>query len=69
MAVGDAFEAMISHRPYRKPLPFRMAVSEIRRQAGRQFDPEVVSAFIRIANDGRLEAMIRKYSHELKKVF
>lgn len=69
MAVVDAFEAMVCPRPYRKPLPFRMAVSEIRRQAGKQFDPDVVKAFTQVANDGRLEELIRKYRDELKKVF
>lgn len=69
MAVVDAFEAMVFHRPYRKARPFRMAVSEIRRQSGKQFDPDVVRAFVQIANNGRLEEMIRKHSDELKKVF
>ncbi|NQT90496.1 MAG: HD domain-containing protein [Candidatus Omnitrophica bacterium] len=68
MAVVDAFEAMVCHRPYRKPLPFRMAVSEIRRQAGKQFDPEVVKAFIRIVKIGRLEELVRKHPDELKKI-
>lgn len=69
MAVVDAFEAMVCPRPYRKPLPFRMAVSEIRRQAGKQFDPEAVKVFMQIANDGRLEELLRKHGDELKKVF
>lgn len=69
MAVVDAFEAMVCPRPYRKPLPFRMAVSEIRRQAGKQFDPDVVKAFMQIANDGGLEELIRKHRDVLKKVF
>jgi HD-GYP domain-containing protein (c-di-GMP phosphodiesterase class II) len=67
MAVVDAFEAMVCHRPYREPKPFRMAVSEIRRQSGKQFDPAVVQALVDIANDGRLEKLITKYSEELKK--
>jgi len=69
MAVADSFEAMICHRPYRRPMPFRMAVSEIRRQSGKQFDPEVVRAFVQLANEGDLEALIREHADELKKVF
>jgi HD-GYP domain-containing protein (c-di-GMP phosphodiesterase class II) len=69
MAVADAFEAMICHRPYRKPLPFRMAVSEIRRQSAGQFDPAVVDAFIRIADSGKLEELIRNHRNEFKRVF
>jgi HD-GYP domain-containing protein (c-di-GMP phosphodiesterase class II) len=67
MAVVDTFEAMLCHRPYRKPIPFRMAVSEIRRHAGKQFDPEVVGALVAIAKDGRLEALVIKYADELKR--
>jgi len=69
MAVADSFEAMICHRPYRRPMPFRMAASEIRRQSGKQFDPEVVKAFMHLANEGRLETLIRKHADDLKKVF
>jgi HD-GYP domain-containing protein (c-di-GMP phosphodiesterase class II) len=67
MAVVDAFEAMICHRPYREPMPFRMAVSEIKRQSGKQFDPDVVAALVNITTDGRLERLVAKCSEELKK--
>jgi HD-GYP domain-containing protein (c-di-GMP phosphodiesterase class II) len=67
MAVVDAFEAMICHRPYREPMPFRIAVSEIRRQSGKQFDPDMVDALVSIAKDGRLERLVVKYSEDLKK--
>jgi len=69
MAIVDSFEAMVCHRPYRKPVPFRMAISEIRRQSGKQFDPDIVKAFMRLANNGILERLLRKHSNELKKVF
>ena len=67
MAVVDAFEAMICHRPYREPMPFRMAVSEIRRHAGKQFDPDIVNSLVAIAKDGRLEAIVVKHVDELKR--
>jgi len=67
MAVVDTFEAMLCHRPYREPMPFRMAVSEIRRQAGKQFDPAVVDLLVAIAKDGRLEALVVKSADELKR--
>ncbi|MFH1868301.1 MAG: HD domain-containing phosphohydrolase [Candidatus Omnitrophota bacterium] len=68
MAVVDSFEAMVCHRPYRKSMPFRMAASEIRRQSGKQFDPEVVKEFMDLANSGKLEGLIRRHAHDLKKV-
>jgi riboflavin transporter FmnP len=45
--VADAFEAMTADRPYRKALSGEQAVSELRKFAGVQFDPEVVDAFMK----------------------
>lgn len=46
IAVADAFDAMTSDRPYRKGLGREAAFAEIRRNAGTQFDPAVVQAFL-----------------------
>lgn len=46
IAVADAYDAMISDRPYRDALPQQRAVEEIRSQSGIQFDPQVVDAFL-----------------------
>ena len=45
LAVVDAYESMTHGRPYRPPLPQAQAIGELRREAGRHFDPEVVEAF------------------------
>lgn len=45
IAVVDAFDAMISDRPYRKSLSISTAKSELAINAGSQFDPTVVAAF------------------------
>ncbi|MFQ6019270.1 MAG: HD-GYP domain-containing protein [Dehalococcoidia bacterium] len=44
-AVVDAYDAMTSHRPYRRAMPHNQAVEEISRHSGTQFDPQVVRAF------------------------
>jgi HD-GYP domain-containing protein (c-di-GMP phosphodiesterase class II) len=44
VAVCDAFDAMISERPYRQALTEPEALAELRRCAGCQFDPQVVAA-------------------------
>jgi response regulator RpfG family c-di-GMP phosphodiesterase len=44
-AVADTLDAMTSDRPYRASLPFSAAHEEIVREAGRQFDPEIVRVF------------------------
>ncbi|RJQ43237.1 MAG: GAF domain-containing protein [Gaiellales bacterium] len=46
--VADAYEAMTSDRPYRKALSNRMALEELMRNRGTQFDSRVVEVFARI---------------------
>ena len=45
IAVADAFDAMVTDRPYRKGQPSWQAIEELERCAGTQFDPKVVEAF------------------------
>ena len=45
-AVADSLDAMTSHRPYRRPLRWDVARDEIVREAGGQFDAEVVATFV-----------------------
>lgn len=52
--VADAFDAMTSERPYRSALETPLAVAEVIRCAGSQFDGEVVAALAAIF-DGRSE--------------
>src|SRR3954452_3261368 len=44
ISVCDAYEAMVSRRPYRAPLSARRALAELAAGAGSQFDPQVVAA-------------------------
>jgi ribonuclease P protein subunit RPR2 len=52
-AVADTLDAMTSDRPYRSALPWADAGREIRREAGGQFDPDVVRAFAQCEPDLR----------------
>ncbi|MCK9595122.1 MAG: HD domain-containing protein [Candidatus Omnitrophica bacterium] len=50
--LADAYEAMTSARSYRKvPLSPEQAIAEVERNAGIQFDPDVVDAFLSIASE------------------
>jgi HD-GYP domain-containing protein (c-di-GMP phosphodiesterase class II) len=46
VCVIDAFDAMVSSRPYRQGLPFEEAVRRLILSSGTQFDPEVVQCFL-----------------------
>jgi two-component system cell cycle response regulator len=45
VAVADAFDAMVAHRPYTAPRSPAVALAELRSCAGAQFDPVVVEVF------------------------
>ncbi|MEW6063738.1 hypothetical protein P378_01850 [Desulforamulus profundi] len=48
LAVADSYDAMTSNRPYRKAMTTDQAINELINNAGAQFDPVVVQAFINI---------------------
>ncbi|MEW6515944.1 MAG: HD domain-containing phosphohydrolase [candidate division FCPU426 bacterium] len=52
VAVADAWDVMTSDRAYRKALPISVAVAELKKFSGTQFDPELVEAFLRHLEKG-----------------
>jgi response regulator RpfG family c-di-GMP phosphodiesterase len=46
VSVADAYDAMTSDRPYRRALPQEVAVEELKRFSGVQFDPVLVKEFL-----------------------
>ncbi|MBI3317726.1 MAG: HD domain-containing protein [Candidatus Omnitrophica bacterium] len=59
LAVANAFEAMVCHRPYRQAMSAEKAAREIESHAGTQFDPKVVHAFLSLARSGKLNGILR----------
>jgi HD-GYP domain-containing protein (c-di-GMP phosphodiesterase class II) len=50
VTVIDAFDAMVSNRPYRQGLPVEEAIRRLQKDSGTQFDAEVVRCFVGIAS-------------------
>ena len=46
LSIADAYDAMTSNRAYRRSMEHAVAVSELKRCAGSQFDPALVEAFL-----------------------
>ena len=55
ISIADTYDAMTTDRPYRKGLEHKVAVNEINRCAGTQFDPEIVKYFNKIMKDRAVE--------------
>ena len=53
VAIADAYDAMTSDRAYRKALPHEVALRELRRCAGSQFEPGIVDVFFRRIEEHR----------------
>jgi len=53
MAVVDAYSAITSDRPFRKGQSHRLAIAELRRNAGTQFDPDLAEKFIEVMESRR----------------
>ena len=58
---ADVFDALTSRRPYKEPWPVDKAVGLLQEQAGRQFDPEVVSAFMRLLDKGAITGILQRF--------
>lgn len=58
ICLADSFDAMTSNRTYRKALPLEVALTEMRRCSGTQFDPRLTDAFLALGME-KLREIIR----------
>lgn len=65
ICLADCFDAMTSNRTYRKALPLEVAVTEIRRCAGTQFDPALAEAFLKTGAD-HFRDLLRNHAEKSK---
>lgn len=65
MAVIDAFDAMVTDRPYRRALSLSKAKEEIKQGAGSQFDSQIVDAFLNML-DAKEETLLLTAGYSLQ---
>jgi HD-GYP domain-containing protein (c-di-GMP phosphodiesterase class II) len=51
LAIVDSYDAMVSDRPYRNKFPVNVALDEIERCSGTQFDPKLVRIFVKMIRE------------------
>ena len=71
IALADTYDAMTSTRSYRKALTHEIAISEIEKCAGTQFDPNLAKMFVEVQNEileakNNPEKYYKKYSYIYK---
>ena len=54
ISIVDAFDVMVNGRIYKKSMTIQEATEELKRFAGRQFDPNLVRLFIKIIDEDKL---------------
>lgn len=59
--VADVFDALTSRRPYKEPWPVERALGLLREESGKQFDPKVVEAFIRLHSSGVVTRILQEF--------
>jgi HD-GYP domain-containing protein (c-di-GMP phosphodiesterase class II) len=57
LSVADAFDAMLSTRPYKLGLSVDEALSRIQKNSGTQFDPKLVDTFVPLVQKGDISVI------------
>ncbi len=68
VAVADTFDALTSNRPYRKGLDPEVAIAEIEKGKGTQFDPDCADALIRAYRAGKIDQILQDYYKDEKSI-
>lgn len=61
LSVADTFDAMTSNRPYRKGMDPEIAIAEMEKGIGTQFDPACAAALIHCFRAGKIDAILQDY--------
>lgn len=68
LGVADCLDAMTSDRPYRKGMPLDVAMAEIQKMAGTQFDPAMVSALVTAHRAGDLTPFLQRGEEDAREL-
>lgn len=60
MAIANAFNAMITRRPYRRKVDVQSAVAEIKKNTGTQFDSRVIKVFLKVIQTDEISVLLKK---------
>ncbi|MFN3309464.1 MAG: HD-GYP domain-containing protein, partial [Anaerolineales bacterium] len=66
LSIIDTFDALITERPYRKPVEFDVAIEHIRSQAGKDFDPALVEKFLAWVDSNKADILSKYDQRSLK---
>ncbi|HOZ47309.1 MAG TPA: PAS domain S-box protein [Candidatus Hydrogenedentes bacterium] len=64
VAVADVFDALTTHRPYKRAWSDQEALEEIAAQRGHHFDPQVVDAFFDLYREGTIAEIRKRFPTE-----
>ncbi|MFC4346906.1 HD domain-containing phosphohydrolase [Kordiimonas lipolytica] len=59
--VADVFDALSSKRPYKEPWPLEKTLGLLKNGRGGEFDPDVIDAFFKLHERGRIAEIMRDY--------
>ena len=62
LCIADSFDATVSERSYKRAMAVDRAVEILWREAGRQFDPNLVPVFVELVCSGKLEVRAPDYA-------
>ena len=66
LAVVDAFDVIVSGRPYQEAASYSRAFDLLRQEKGRQFDPQLVDAFLEMVSPEMVSSMVGKNRRSLE---
>jgi putative nucleotidyltransferase with HDIG domain len=66
VSLSDYFDALVTKRPYKEAFPKGRSIHYVKSMAGKKFDPQVVKAFLKVANS-HYNHYIRPLQHPIRK--